>query len=153
MVDHSLPQGYPALWVRVQHRFGPRQMEWFMALIMFGWGAVLLLPIESMESNAWIFFKAVFPEFFWGSLFFLIGLFRLVGLVINGSRREITPWIRVVSAGVGFIVWVGVLTGFAFSGVAISIWTINYSVFSIAEIVNIIRAGRDVGEIDGGSGR
>lgn len=137
--------GYPALWIRIQHRFGPRQTEWLMAAITLGWGAVLLLPIESMSTDAWAVMRSILPEFWWGMVFFLLGMARLIGLIINGSRKKITPWIRVVSAGIGFLLWVGISTGFALSGV-ISTWLATYPLYAVAEIANIIRAGNDVGE-------
>ncbi|WP_288430187.1 hypothetical protein [uncultured Agrobacterium sp.] len=43
-----MQKGYQgaAMWVRIQHRFGPRMMEWFMAAHMIVFGGVLLLPTE-----------------------------------------------------------------------------------------------------------
>jgi hypothetical protein len=32
----------PGVWSRIQHRFGPRMMEWFLAGHTAFWGAVLL---------------------------------------------------------------------------------------------------------------
>jgi len=146
------PIGYGGLWIRVQTRFGPRQTEWLMAAITLGWGAVLLLPVESMSTSAWDIMKSLLPEFMWGLIFFILGMARLIGLVINGSRREITPWIRVVSAGIGFLLWIGISTGFALSGV-ISTWLATYPLYAVAEIANIIRAGNDVGENINGNAR
>lgn len=43
-----------------------------------------------------------------------VGLLRLVGLVINGGRKNVTPWIR---ACVGFLIFGGINYCFASSGV------------------------------------
>ena len=42
----ALSNGYtgPGIWIRIQHRFGPRMMEWFMAGHMMLFGCILLLP-------------------------------------------------------------------------------------------------------------
>ncbi|WP_172965702.1 hypothetical protein [Agrobacterium sp. FDAARGOS_525] len=50
MLEVSAP-GYRGvgMWVRIQHRFGPRMTEWFMALHMIGFGWVLLLPTQTFN--------------------------------------------------------------------------------------------------------
>lgn len=52
-VSEMNPQtGYPGVWIRIQHRFGPRMMEWFMAFHTIGWGYVLLLPDRLFDQPA-----------------------------------------------------------------------------------------------------
>jgi len=133
------------LYVRIQHRFGPRQMEWFMATITSLWGAVLLLPIDTFGGRAWVVFSALAPEPVWGAIMFMLGVARIGGLVVNGARADVTPWIRVVSAGLGFLIWIGISFGFLLTGV-ISTWLAVYPTFAVAELVNIYRAAHDAGE-------
>lgn len=140
----------PAVWVRIKHRFGARQMEWFMAAMTAAWGAVLLLPAETFTTSpGWVIFRSFWSEEGWGIIMLLLGLVRLFGLYVNGARADVTPWIRISSAMLGFMVWVGICTSFGLSGI-ISTWLAIYPLFAIAEIVNIIRAGRDVGESEYG---
>lgn len=141
-VEHS----GPGLWIRVAHRFGPRLTEWVLAAITVLWGVVLLLPEQTFDQPTWSGFRAIFGnELLLGTVMVFLGLLRLGGLVVNGARRKVTPWIRVVSAGLGFLLFVGITTGYALSGV-VSTWLAVYPVFALVELVNIYRAAHDAGE-------
>lgn len=141
-VEHS----GPGLWIRITHRFGPRLTEWVLAAITMLWGAVLLLPDAIFDQPTWAGFRAIFGnEIALGTIMVLLGLSRLGGLIVNGARKRVTPWIRVVSAGLGFVLFVGITTGYALSGV-ISTWLAIYPVFALVELVNIYRAAHDAGE-------
>lgn len=118
--------------------------EWMIAFIMFLWGAILLLPAETFDGDNWAFFRAVMSESAWGLTMMLLGFARIVGLIINGALRNVTPWIRVVSAGGTFIVWVDIIVAFALSGV-VSTWIAIYPVIAVVELVNIYRAAHDAG--------
>lgn len=142
-------QGYTGvgIWIRVKHRFGPRMMEWFMAghLILFGW--VLLLPSRTFDQPAFMAFRELVPsESFLGWLMFGMGCLRIIGLIINGARKKVTPQIRQFSAAAGCMIWSGITYGFFCSDV-ISTWVAIYPLFSIGELVNIHRAAHDEGEI------
>ena len=43
--------------IRIQHRFGPRMMEWFMAGQIMLFGCILLLPTETFNQPAWFGFR------------------------------------------------------------------------------------------------
>jgi len=144
----TMPTGYsgPGVWIRIQHRFGARMTEWILALITFLWGAVLLLPSVTFEQPAWAGFRIIFGnEELLGTLMVILGIMRIVGLVVNGARKKITPWIRVASASVGFMIFVGITAGYSLSGV-VSTWLAIYPVFALVEILNMYRASRDAGE-------
>lgn len=143
---------HPGLWIRIQHRFGPRMSEWIIAWIMFVWGLVLLLPADTFEGPNFEFFKAVMSEFHWGIAMAFIGLSRIGGLIVNGARRNVTPWIRVISALFGFMIWVGICVAFSLSGV-VSTWIAIYPTFALVEIVNIYRAAHDAGGTYAGTAR
>ncbi|KAA3510084.1 hypothetical protein [Agrobacterium rosae] len=147
-----MQQGYqgPGMWVRIQHRFGPRMMEWFMALHMglFGW--VLLLPSQTFNQPAFMGFNEIMPsEDALGWVMFIVGCLRILGLVINGSRKKVTPQIRVFSAGAGCMIWSGIAYTFWSSGV-ISTWISVYPLFALGELINIHRAAHDQGEARNG---
>lgn len=140
----------PGIWIRVKHRFGPRMMEWFMALHTIGWGYVLLLPDRVFDQPAWAGFRALFiDEDLLGWLMAGLGLMRLVGLVVNGARKDVTPLIRQISAGTGCLIWSGITYCYASSGV-VSTWLAIYPLFAIGELVNIHRAAHDQGEARNG---
>jgi len=134
------------LWISISHRFGPRMTEWVIATITALLGVVILLPTKMFEQNpGWSGFAQFASENAWGCFFLFMGSFRIIGLIINGARKNVTPWIRVISAGVGFVIWIGVCTAFAFSGV-VGAWLAIYPVVAATELINIYRAATDAGE-------
>ncbi|KVK67142.1 hypothetical protein L907_18625 [Agrobacterium sp. C13] len=138
------------MWVRIQHRFGPRMMEWFMAghLIALGW--VLLLPSQTFNQPAFAGFNEIVPsENALGWIMSIAGCLRVGGLAINGARKAVTPQIRQFSAAAGCLIWSGMAYAFASSGV-ISTWIAIYPIFAVAELVNIHRAAHDQGEVHNG---
>jgi len=143
-----MDDGYfgPGIWIRIRHRFGPRMPEWFMAGHMILFGYVLLLPSQTFNQPAFMSFRElVSSENFLGWLMLLIGCVRIVGLVINGARKNVIPQIRQYSAALGCMIWTGIVYGFASSDV-LSTWLAIYPLFALCELVNIHRAARDHGE-------
>lgn len=139
------------LYIRLKHRFGPRLTEWIIAVQTALLGATLLQPPATFDGPDWMFFRAVITEESMGWLMLALGLLRLAGLIVNGARKNVTPWIRVVSASIGFLIFVGISSGFAFAG-AILTWAAIYPVvIAGTELINIYRAAHDAGEGNGGS--
>lgn len=150
MRDAPSPLAQPALWVRIQHRFGPRMMEWFYSFHMLGWGYVLLKNDSLFSQQSWSAFQQLFgTEAFLGWSMAILGMLRILGLVINGSRKEVTPHIRQFSAAVGCLVWAGISFCYYQSGV-LSTWLAIYPLFALGEGVNMYRAARDQGEFING---
>jgi hypothetical protein len=148
-----MTDGYmgPGIWIRVKHRFGPRMMEWFMAGHMILFGYVLLLPSDTFNQPSFMAFRTWgLSESVIGWVMFFIGCLRIVGLIINGARKKVTPQIRQFSAAAGCIIWSGITYGF-FSSDVVSTWLAIYPLFSIGELVNIHRAAHDEGEIRNGT--
>lgn len=140
----------PGIWIRVKHRFGPRMMEWFMALHTIGWGYILLLPDELFTQPAWTGFRGLFiNEDILGWTMTVLGVLRLLGLIVNGARKDVTPLIRQISAGVGCMIWAGITYCYASSGI-VSTWLAIYPLFAVGELVNIHRAAHDQGETRNG---
>lgn len=140
----------PGIWIRIQHRFGARMMEWFMAFHTVGWGYVLLLPDTVFDQPAWAGFRALFvDEVYLGWFMAGMGVLRLGGLIVNGARKEVTPRIRQWSAGIGCLIWAGITYCYASSGV-VSTWLAIYPLFAIGELVNLHRAAHDQGETQHG---
>lgn len=140
----------PGLWIRIQHRFGPRMMEWFYAGHMVLAGYVLLLPADTFAQPAFSAFRSVIPsEDMMGWFMLAVGFARLVGLIVNGAKKDVTPQIRQVSAAIGCLIWSGISYGFASSDV-VSLWLAIYPLFAVGELVNINRAARDQGESNHG---
>lgn len=144
------PYSGPGIWIRVKHRFGPRMPEWFMAGHMTMFGYVLLLPSETFNQPAFASFRQIVPsESFLGWLMLVVGCLRIIGLMVNGARKTVTPQIRVYSAAVGCMIWSGIVYGFASSDV-VSTWISIYPLFALGEVINIYRAAHDQGEARNG---
>lgn len=137
------------VYIRLRHRFGPRLTEWLVAAQTALWGVALLLPARTFDGPAYMFFRSVTSEEGLGVVMLGLGLLRLAGLVVNGARKNVTPWIRVFSASLGFLIFVGISTGFAFAGV-VDPWIAIYPAIAFVELINIYRAAHDAGEGNGG---
>lgn len=135
----------PGIWIRIQHRFGPRMTEWIWAAIMSFWGLTLLLPDPVFQQPSFAFFRSFIREDTLGWLMVCIGLLRIVGLIINGAKKNVTPWIRVFSACMGFLIFGGIVYCFASSGV-VSTWIAIYPMLALVELLNAYRAAHDAGE-------
>ncbi|MCZ4501020.1 MAG: hypothetical protein JWQ74_3575 [Marmoricola sp.] len=141
-------QGYrgTGVWIRIQHRFGPRMTEWMLAAIAAGWGVIMLLPARTFDQPSYRGFRVIFgSEGGIGAVMLLVGLACIGGLIVNGARKKVTPWIRVSSAGIRWMIWIGMFFAHAIGGI-IGAWAIFYPVFAAVELVNIYRAAHDVGE-------
>ncbi|MGN7292352.1 hypothetical protein [Rhizobium sp. SAFR-030] len=140
----------PGIWIRMQHRFGPRMTEWFLAGHTALWGFVLIYSDDIFNQPAWAGFRDIFGDsLFLGYVMMMLGFLRIGGLIVNGARKDVTPVIRQFSAGVGFFIWCLISYGYASSGV-ISTWLAIYPLFAVGELVNINRAAHDQGEARNG---
>jgi hypothetical protein len=149
----TTPYAGPGIWIRVKHRFGPRMMEWFMAFHTVLWGFVLVASDHLFDQPAWSGFRALFgSENALGWTMMFLGILRIAGLIVNGARKDVTPVIRQISAGIGCLIWVGITYCYASSNV-MSTWLAIYPLFAVGELVNINRAAHDQGETRNGKAR
>jgi hypothetical protein len=142
----TLPYHGPGVWVTVASHFGPRLSEWAGSASMLLLGVVYLFIFGLFDDPEYIYFKAVFgTQTLPGVVLFLFGFLGLIGLTVNGMRKEVTPWIRYSRAMVGFLLFTGMSTCFALSGV-FSVWLAWYPVAAAVELVNMFRTSKDAGE-------
>lgn len=135
------------IFLRVQRHYRERLTEWQNALIMTGWGFLILLPFPTFATSASYGAFTGIDENFLGGVVFLLGSMRLCGLVINGARQKITPWMRLAGAGVGFFLFFGLSIGFTFAGnYNTGSWV--YGVLAAVEAFNVFAASKDT-SIDG----
>jgi len=128
------------------HQFDPRVSEWMVATQTALWGAVLLMPQDTYSTSpTFNILKLFVPENTLGTILLVLGISRLVGLFINGRRRKVTPWVRLVSALCGFMIFTFISTSFALSGV-ISTWIAIYPVIAAVEFINVYRSAHDAGK-------
>jgi hypothetical protein len=151
MTEQPIETGYlgPGIWIRIQHRFRTRMTEWLLAVITALWGLVILLPGEAFDQPAFSGFRAIFGnEEILGSGMVILGLLRIGGLIVNGARKNVTPHIRMFSAGCGCLIFFGISYCYMLSGI-VAPWIAIYPPFVLCELVNAYRAAHDVGESHG----
>lgn len=136
--------GPVSVYVRVKARFGTRVAEWMLAVIALGWGASLLLP-GVYDGRTFAYVSHLAPAGVCSAVMMFFGALRLIGLVINGARQDVTPWIRVVGASAGVMMFLLISFSFALSG-TLGVWMAIYPTFVVFEVVNIVRAAHDAGE-------
>lgn len=73
--------------------FETRRLEWCIALYTVYFGAMLMLPPESMAATDFIYVLFIMDEFWWGVCYALIGAGNCLALHING-RAAWTPFAR-----------------------------------------------------------
>lgn len=145
----------PGFMTVVGAHFGPRLTEWSGSVSMLILGMVYLTVPDVFNRETYLYINAIFgiisnpigvsAQLFVGVLLFASGLFGLIGLTVNGMRKEVTPWIRVSRAIVGFWVFTGISTCFALTGVY-GPWLAWYPVFAVVELVNMFRSSTDAGD-------
>ena len=142
--------GSMGIYVRIKTRFGMRLSEWMIAIQTLFYGLVLLLPYDTFGSSpVYSYARHIVSENVLGGIMLFFGVLRLVGLFVNGVRQDVTPWIRVVSAGVGFVVYTFLAWSFMLSGIP-SGWLAFCVPIAVVEVVNVYRAAHDAGEYHAG---
>lgn len=136
--------GSGTVWIRIKHRFGARLSEWSLAVHTLLFGYVLLIADGIFTQPAWLGFAQHIEQSTLGWFMFLLGVLRLGGLAVNGARKHVTPYIRIVSAACGFVIFSLITAGFAMGYTTTSLAI--YPIFAIVELFNIYRASSDAGE-------
>jgi hypothetical protein len=116
-----------------------------LAMIVFGWGAVLFAYPSIFNGEEYIIFRSLLSARWWSALLLANGFVCLVALIINGSRKEITPWLRMLTAVMRAFTWAGFFLAHSFAGLP-GPWIVLYSTFFFFEWVNLVAAARDTGE-------
>lgn len=137
------PRPVPTFTVQIAHKFHQRRTEWVAGFQCLLWGMVLLFPGSVYASSqSFSVLAQLIPEEVFGWLMVVVGGGRIIGLIINGARGKITPWVRLVSAFLGCGMFTAISLGFASSGV-VSVWIAAWPVLAIVELMNMHDAARD----------
>lgn len=132
------------IFLRVQSHYRERLTEWQNALLMLGWGFITALPFPTFLTSASYGAFDGINETVLGLAVFALGAFRITGLVINGARQKVTPWMRLAGAGSGFCLFFGLAISFAFAGnYNTGSWL--YAVLAAVEAFNVFAASKDTG--------
>jgi hypothetical protein len=129
-----------ALRLKLRGGFHSRRTEWTAGAQSLIWGLVLLAPGDVFNSSpAFAFLRNHISEDVMGWIMIAVGIIRFIGLRINGSRKKITPWIRVAMALVGCGVFTLISLSFEATGVW-STWLAAWPVLAVTELFNVYAA-------------
>lgn len=128
------------LWIRLRsqvvERLGPRLMEWEHAIFL------MLVGLLMAQSGALL--GSLPNEDGFGWFLFALGLMRLVSLIVNGLKQQVTASLRAISAILSSALFILVGIGYVYSGR----WGLVLAFFPVIaafELFNYARAMRDVG--------
>lgn len=98
------------LIVRLKQHFRERQMEWALAAMATGWGAILINSPGTFARPFYAPLRRMAPVEAWGWGMFMLGLLGVVVLFINGAWRR-TPLFRQLSSAGRMFAWAGLFFG------------------------------------------
>lgn len=135
----------PMILVHFDHfreTFPFRALEWLMAVVLIGWGLVLLHPDYAADQSTWAntLFAHVSAQLF-GQACLVVGLIRFTALLINGLWWR-TPFARLVTTFAANFLWVAIVFGLAASDTLNTGWAV-YPAFVVAEFYNAFRSADD----------
>lgn len=123
-----------------------RALEYYCAIVMLGWAAVMALPGDTLAAGSLKPLLSIGIQEAWvAGVYGAMGAARLVTLVVNG-RWPHGPYLRIAGAGLGFALWMQVVvvivinslnTGLVTTGIAV------YFPMAMAELYSVYRASSD----------
>lgn len=143
-------RGIDMLIVSLKRHFPARVPEWWMSLMLVGWGSYIVLHPEMFDdpSTREVFSGMVAmagdfdPAGFWGLSAVVIGFLRSCALFINGAYTR-TPMIRLGMSFLSAFIWTQVAIGLYQSGVA-NMGVVVYAGLVTLDIVSAYRAATDM---------
>lgn len=143
--------------LRVVHRAQQRFVEWLAGFQTMLLGLIFMHDGDTFAtSRNFQFFQRIASEDKWAIALFLLGAIRVAGLIVNGARQDITPWIRAAGAFVGFMIFFGFTYGFALSWLSTNgppaIGMAMFGPAAVAELAAIIYSVRDAKAYRNGHG-
>lgn len=98
----------------MRRRFRLRGLEWEHACIAIGWGPIVMLNPSIFDSPAFAAFWG--GPMLWGLFVFLVGVFNVVALIVNGAVPRPTAIGRTASAVLQVLLFLLISTGLILSG-------------------------------------
>jgi hypothetical protein len=143
----DLPDNHAVL-VHYGYKFRLRRTEWIAAAQCFIWGFVLLLPLDTFAGPTFSILASWASENVFGIIMLIAGALRLTGLIINGARQRVTPWMRLGGALIGCFIFSAISLGYAATG-SVGVWLAAWPVVAVVEFFNIWDTTRDARQAHG----
>ena len=131
---------------RLQDSVRFRLAEWGLAVVMFSWGWLLLLPYDSLSIPVMAGLLQAAPETVWGTGCLALGGARLCVLVVNGAWRR-NAHARAICAFLSCFVWVQICIGLAATGI-VTTGLATYPVLLLMDIYVVFRAAAEARDTD-----
>ena len=136
----------------IREHFPARRSEWVIAGIMVVWGCIVIDPAPVFTTPAWAPMAALASEATWGWTAVLIGAFRLLALIINGTFAETwygrrSPHVRAFASFLSCFIWLQISWGLWVSDTM----TTGLSVYPgllVLDLMNVVAAASDAGKMD-----
>lgn len=141
------------VYTGVAEHFPARRSEWVLAGIMLAWGYLLLLPGPIFnQSPAWAGLQAWAPEGVWGWSAVVIGAFRLLALLINGTFHTTwygrwSPHVRGLASFLACFIWMQLSWGL-FNAPHLTTGLAIYPGLLLLDLMNVVAAASDAGKMD-----
>lgn len=146
--DRETMSIYLRTYSGVRTHFAIRRSEWFLALILIGWGYIVARPDVSTQTLRAFndIFEFARPSV-WGYVAITVGFLRVFSLIINGTFRDTpffkyAPYGRMIAAYLSTFFWLQMVI----SLVKLPEWTSGlapYTGLLIADMVNIYLTAGD----------
>lgn len=137
----------------IAEHFPTRRSEWVLAGAMVLWGSLLLSPGPIFnQSPAWAGLMAWATEDVWGWSAVMIGAFRLVALLINGTFHDswygrYSPHVRGLASFMSCFVWMQLSWGL-FNAPYMTTGLAIYPSLLLLDLMNVVAAASDAGKMD-----
>ncbi|KRE07478.1 hypothetical protein ASE63_22525 [Bosea sp. Root381] len=141
------------LYLGIHDHFPARRSEWVLAGILITWGVILLGPHHTFAGNpAWRQMAAIMSEDTWGWVAIVVGAFRFLALVINGTFAGTwygrwSPHVRALASFLSCFLWLQISFGLWNSDAATTGLAV-YPGLLVLDAMNIIAATKDAANMD-----
>lgn len=123
--------------------FRDRMIELAMAVIFFVSSIQLVLSPGSFNAGGLLYLSATFNLWTLVTIFFILGVGRIVALILNGHWMPWGAYVRAAGAAIGAVMWLQVdaaLWAFGQAGNALPFSTTTYAVLAVFEGISMYRA-------------
>lgn len=123
--------------------FPTRMAEWFLGVVLFNWGLILIRPEETFNySTSYAGLVNLAPEDWWAWGCLVVGGARLVALFINGAWVPPTYRLRSITSFLSLLFWFSISYGMMFGSNATTGLAV-YPAMALLEYGCLWRTGRD----------
>jgi hypothetical protein len=127
--------------------FRVRALEWGLSAVLVSSGAIMFDSYRTLDAPLFSQLRVWGDDYFWGTVFLVVGIARLAALYVNGSWVP-SPWVRMITAVFSAIIWSLITLGLfaqnnAYLLLAIFPWFVLADIYSVGRAAADARLSRD----------